>query len=65
MVKTAIQESHPYRHPPALPRILRYAALELELPPSVRPFCVTSCKRKGGLTRWMYRPFPSLTSPKD
>lgn len=35
VVETAILESHLYRHYPALPRTLRYAALELELPLSV------------------------------
>jgi len=51
MVKTAIPESHPYRHPPALVRIPRYTALELELPPFASPFCIASRMRKGALTR--------------
>jgi hypothetical protein len=65
MVKTAILESHPYRPPPAFVRILRYAALELELPPSASALCIASCARKGRLSRWMHRPFPSLTSLTD
>jgi hypothetical protein len=47
---TAILESHPYRHYPALSRILRYAALELELLPSANLFRLVTPEGQDELT---------------
>ena len=64
MVKTAILESHPYRHPPALQRILRYAALELGSPRSANPFRDASCIGHGWLALWD-APVLSLSNEPD
>lgn len=62
---TAIPESHLYRHYPALLRILRYAALELELPPSANPFRLARPVGQDELTNFRDAPAPSLHYEPD
>ena len=62
---TAILESHLYRHYPAPPRILRYAALELELPPSANLFLLATPVGQNELTNFRDAPARSLHYEPD